>query len=122
MDQLALPVEVSTAEIARKPTLGKAIELCAELGPLCPKALQDKLGVDKAQWSRWISGQEGIKWERLHKLIGLCGNDVPVLWMIQALGYDLTAMRKVETTLERENRLLREQNAALLRVLQGNQW
>ena len=120
MDQLALHIDVSTAEISRKPTLGKAIELCADLGPLNHKLLQDKLGVDKAQWSRWISGQEGIKWERLHKLIDICGNDVPVLWMVQALGYDLTAMRRIETTLERENRLLREQNAALLRVLRGN--
>ena len=46
-----------------------------------------------------------------------CGNDAPVLWMLGDRGYDLHSVRRLETETERENRLLREENAALRRVL-----
>ena len=46
-----------------------------------------------------------------------CGNDAPLLWMLQRRGYDLYSLRKRETETERENRLLREEVAALRRVL-----
>lgn len=48
-----------------------------------------------------------------------CGNDAPVLWMLQQRGYDLHSVRRLETAVERENRLLREENEALRRVLTG---
>lgn len=118
--QLALPVNVSGDEIARKKSLGAAIELCAEAGGFdLDKQLQLKLGVDKGQFSRWLSGTEGIVWPKLRKLMAECGNDVPVRWMVQQLGYDLTSLRPVESELERQIRLLREENTALRRVLVG---
>ena len=46
-----------------------------------------------------------------------CGNDAPLLWMNHDRGWDLHAMRRVESETERQNRLLREENAALRRVL-----
>lgn len=49
----------------------------------------------------------------------LCGNDAPVMWMLHQRGYDLHSLRKLESETERENRQLREENAALRRVLQG---
>ncbi len=119
MEQLAIPVEVSPVEVARKRTLGDSINLCIELAGWEPKRAQAELKVDKAQWSRWISGQEGLKWERLRALQDLCGNDAPTLWMLHDRGYDLSTVRRVESTVERENRLLREENAALRRVLTG---
>jgi hypothetical protein len=39
--------------------------------------------------------------------------------MLHDRGYDLHALRKLETEVERENRSLREENAALRRVLIG---
>ncbi len=120
MIQTALPlVPISTHEVARKRTLGAAIELCAEAAGLEPKALQADLKIDKAQWSRWTHGEEGIKWDRLHALMLACGNFAPVLWMADRCGYDISAMRPIESELERQNRQLREENAALRRVLAG---
>lgn len=118
--QIAIPVSVRPEEISRKQSLGGAIELCAEIAGFdLDKQLTAKLKFDKAQFSRWTSGQEGIMWPKLERLMDECGNDAPILWMLQRRGYDLHSVRKTETETERENRLLREENAALKRVLQG---
>lgn len=117
MTQLAFPVEVSPAEISRKRSLGDAIALCVEAGGHEPKELQIEFRWDKGQWSRWISGEEGIKWPKLRQVMDFNGNYVPVQWMAHDVGFDLHAMRRRETETERENRLLREENAALRRAL-----
>ncbi|MGE0349837.1 hypothetical protein [Hydrogenophaga sp.] len=102
----------------RKQTLGGAIELCAELGGYSlDKSLQQELGVDKAQFSRWQSGTEGVQWPKFELLMDRCGNDAPVLWMLHRRGYDLHSLRRRESDVERENRLLREEVAALRRVI-----
>ena len=116
--QLSIPVEVRPEEVERKHTLGGAIELCAELGGYTlDKQLQQELGVDKAQFSRWHSGTEGVQWSKFVQLMDKCGNDAPVLWMLHQRGYDLHSLRRRETEIERENRLMREEIAALRRVI-----
>lgn len=118
MNQISIPSEVRPDEVARKQSLGGAIELCAELGGYAlGKALQQELRVDKAQFSRWQSGQEGVLWPKLERLMDTCGNDAPVLWMLHQRGYDLHSVRRRETETERENRMLREEVQALRRVL-----
>lgn len=120
MNQVAIPVEIRPEEVARKQTLGGALELCAELaGFSLDKELQQQLGVDKAQFSRWTSGTEGIVWPKFSKLMDACGNDAPVLWMLHQRGYDLSSLRRLESETEKENRRLREENAALRRVMLG---
>lgn len=116
--QMAIPSSLRPDEVMRERTLGGAIELCAKAGGYAlDKELQLQLGVDKAQFSRWLSGQEGVLWPKLQTLMDTCGNDAPVLWMCAQRGYDLHAMRLRETETERENRQLREEVAALRRVL-----
>jgi plasmid maintenance system antidote protein VapI len=120
MNQVAIPVEVRPEEVARKSTLGHAMELCAELaGFSLDKELQHKIGVDKAQFSRWMAGTEGIVWPKFTKLMDECGNDAPLLWMLHQRGYDLHSLRKRESETEKQLRLAREENAALRRVLAG---
>lgn len=119
MTQVAFPVEVSAQEIVRERSLGGAISLCAKAAGYEPKELQSELKWDKAQWSRWESGQEGVVWPKLVQLMDFCGNDAPVLWMYHARGYDLHALRKRESELEQQLRLAREENLALRRVLTG---
>jgi hypothetical protein len=120
-----ISVEVPLSEVVRKPTLGKAIEYCAELaGYSYDKELEKALNehgvkVDATQLTRWKQGGEGIKWEKFAGLMDVCGNDAPLLWMVHARGFDVGSVRRVETAVERENRLLREENAALRRVLKG---
>lgn len=119
-NQLAIPVDLRPEEVAREKSLGGAIELCAKAGGYgLDKELQMELGVDKAQFSRWQSGSEGVVWPKLEKLMDACGNDAPLLWMNYQRGYDLHSLRHRETETERQNRELREENAALRRVLLG---
>ena len=121
MNQVAMPVNIRPEEVTRKQTLGQALEMCAELaGFALDKELQSILGVDKAQFSRWMSGTEGISWPKFSKLMDACGNDAPLLWMLAQRGYDLHSVRKRESETERQNRSLREENAALRRVLMGS--
>jgi len=125
--QLSLQVEVRPEEIARKQTLGAAIELCAELGGhALDKTLQQELEVDKAQFSRWQSGTEGIIWPKFVRLMDVCGNDAPLLWMNHQRGWDLNAMRKRQSETEkaleqeREKRLEVEGKLRFLtQVMQG---
>jgi hypothetical protein len=116
--QIALPVEVRPEEVMRKQSLGAAIELCAEVGGYSlDKSLQQDLGVDKAQFSRWLSGTEGVQWAKFSALMDCCGNDAPVLWMLHARGYDLHSVRRRESQLQAENRKLRDDIAAMRRVM-----
>lgn len=119
MHQTAIQIDISAQEVGREKTLGGSIALCVKAAGLEFKQLQDQLHMDKAQFSRWESGGEGVVWPKLSALMDACGNDAPVLWMLHTRGYDLHSVRKVESEVERQNRLLREENAALRRVLQG---
>lgn len=117
-DQIAIPVDVPLPEIERKKSLGQALVMCMELAGFDQDKAAPIKGLDPAQFSRWKSGQEGIKWDKFAALMDGCGNDAPLLWMLHQRGYDLNSLRKRETETERENRLLREENAALRRSLQ----
>jgi len=120
MLQTGMPmIDLQPQEITREKTLGGAIGLCAKAAGYEGKQVQEFLRTDKAQFSRWEAGTEGVVWPKLAALMDVCGNDAPVLWMCHSRGYDLHAMRKQESETQRENRLLREENTALRRVLQG---
>lgn len=117
--QAQFPVAIPPEEIARKRTLGAAIELCMEYGGRDDTSLRLDLKVDKAQLSRWKSGAEGIVWPKLATLQAYCGNEAPTLWMLHQSGWDLHSIRRIESETERENRLLREEVTALRRALRG---
>lgn len=123
---MGIPSEVTHVEVIRKSSLGAAISLCAEAAGLEPKAIQADLKLDKAQWSRWESGQEGIVWPKLRAVMDRCGNDAPLLWMLHDRGYDLASLRKQESETERALRIAKEElarerlkNQALVEALTG---
>ncbi|WP_374410648.1 hypothetical protein [Hydrogenophaga sp.] len=72
---------------------------------------------DKAQFLRWLSGAESVQWAKFTALMDKCGNDVPVLWMLHQRGYDRHNERRRESRPEAENSRLREDMAALRRVM-----
>lgn len=113
MNQLGFPSAVTLQEIAREKTLGGAIGLCIKAAGFEPKEVTDKLKMDKAQWSRWESGAEGVIWPKFEAVMDYCGNDAPLLWMNMTRGYDLSSMRRRETELERELRVAKEEVAQL---------
>jgi hypothetical protein len=112
-----ISVEVPVSEVVRKPSLGKAIEYCAELaGYAYDKELEKALNqhgvkVDNTQLTRWRQGAEGIKWDKFCGLMDVCGNDAPLLWMLHARGYDLSSLRKQESETEKLLRIEREARA-----------
>ena len=107
--QMALPTEVRPEDVAREKTLGGSIELCAKVaGFSLDKELQREVCVDKAQFSRWLSGTEGIIWPKLVKMMDVCGNDAPLFWMLHQRGYDLHSLRKCESETEKKLRLAEE--------------
>lgn len=83
------------------------------------KQVSGSLGLDKAQLSRWQSNVEGIKEGRFFQHQHLCGNWIPLLYLVDRAGFDPASLRLRETELERENRELREQLAAARRLLIG---
>lgn len=117
MTQLGIPSEVTPQEVAREKTFGGAVALCAKAAGLEPKQVTDAVrtsenkAVDKAAWSRWVNDNEGVEWSKLVQIMDKCGNDAPLLWMLHARGYDLSSLRKRETELERELRVVREELA-----------
>jgi hypothetical protein len=114
-NQFGLPCPVDFEAIRRKKTLGGAIEACAEFaGFELDKTLQAELGVDKAQFSRWHNGSEGIVWPKFTQLMDACGNDAPVLWMMNQRGWELESFRKTESETETALRLEKEKNTKLL--------
>ncbi len=50
----------------------------------------------------------------------VCGNDAPLMWMLAQRGYDLHSVHKLKSETEKINDRLREENAALRRVLMGS--
>tara|TARA_R100000365_G_C2748380_1_gene79764 strand:+ start:1289 stop:1654 length:366 start_codon:yes stop_codon:yes gene_type:complete len=117
---------VTPQEIAREKTLGGAIGLCAKAAGLEPKQVQDAIKSDKAQFSRWTDDKEGITWGKFSALMDVCGNDAPLLWMLQQRGYDLSSLRKQESETERALRAAKEElarerlkNQALVEALTG---
>lgn len=111
MAQLGIPVEVTAQEVSREATLGGAISLCAKAAGLAPKEVQDALRTDKAQFSRWTDDKEGITWAKLAALMDVCGNDAPLLWMLHARGYEIGSLRRLETEIEKQLRMVREELA-----------
>lgn len=107
--QHGIPVVVTAQEIAREKSLGDAIGLCAKAAGKEPKEVQAALKMDKAQWSRWESGQEGVIWPKLSAVMDHCGNDAPLLWMLQARGYDISSLRKHESETEQRLREAEEE-------------
>lgn len=115
MHQFAFPSEVTAQEVTRETTLGGAISLCAKAGGFAPKEVQDGLRTDKAQFSRWTDDKEGIVWSKLEALMDFCGNDAPLMWMLQRRGYDLASLRRQESETEMKLRLATERISQLER-------
>lgn len=107
--QFRIPIVVPPDEIARKKSLGAALEYCAELGGfVLDKQLAEDCRFDKGQFSRWLSGTEGIVWPKFELYMKRCGNHAPVLWMLYQCGFDLHSLRVRETETERALRAERE--------------
>lgn len=120
-DQIPMPLrdpdapKPTLAELAREArickTWGKAIDRCAVLGGLDLDKQALPNGMDKARYSRILSGAEGIKWPQLETILVNAGNDLPLLWALHQRGWDVTTLRRLESETERELRETKEELA-----------
>ena len=104
---------IDPALISKQSSMTKALQLCQTLSGLDDAKFYGSNGIvkDQAQWSR-IMGQSGsanFPQDKLNLFMDLAGNEAPLLWLAHSRGYDLESLRPLETQLERENRLLREE-------------
>lgn len=105
--------------LARLPNMTAAILLCQQISGLSDSEVAKALGLDAAQWSRVKSGGAHFPQERLNKLMDVCGNEAPLLWIANRRGYELKELesetqrqlrieRESRERVERENKLLRD--------------
>ncbi|MBK8161499.1 MAG: hypothetical protein IPK59_23050 [Rhodospirillaceae bacterium] len=111
--------ELDVGMVTQQPTLTGAIMLCVHISGLDDRDLAKALAIDPAQWSRIKSGQAHFPQERMNRLMDICGNEAPLIWLASRRGYDLQAKlslmeQKLATErhradkLEEQNKLLRE--------------
>lgn len=125
--QLEMPVAqpmqaVDFALVAKQSSMSKALALCQTLSGLDDAQFYGSNGIvkDQAQWSRIMGpSKHNFPHDKLNVFMDIAGNEVPLLWLAYSRGYDLHSMHKRESETERENRMLKEENAALRRVLMG---
>lgn len=117
------PVTVPIETVMKRRDFLSAINLCIEVSGLDDKEIYLALGVDPAQWSRIRKGDAHFPPNKLCALMQICGNQVPLIWLARAHGYEL---RLIETEMQRmlrDERLRREkveeENRLLRDVLQG---
>lgn len=78
--------------------------------------LQDKtvsieIGVDAAILSKAQSGQARLSEQHMDALMDACGSEAWLHYWLVKRGYDPRVLRRMESDLEKENRLLREELA-----------
>lgn len=113
------PVDVPLETIMRRRDFLGAINLCIELSGLADKEICLDLGIDPAQWSKIRKGEAHFPPNKLQRLMLICGNQVPLVWLARTHGYELVQIetetqrllkeeRAKREEVERENRLMRE--------------
>lgn len=95
--------------VSRQPTFPKAIVTCADMAGMEDKEAADACGLDPATWSKVKSGQANFPPVRLRNYQQRCGYWLPLQWLARECGFGLV---RLESSLERENRILREERDA----------
>jgi hypothetical protein len=104
----AAPGVVDENSVRLQPSMVAAINLCANLSGLVDSEIYGPLGIDKGNWSRMRNGQASFPPEKLEPLMQLCGNHVPLMWLADRAGFELTPKL---STLERQVAALRAELA-----------
>lgn len=95
--------------LAQASLLG-AIKLCISLaGFEADKQVYSALEIDAGHWTRIVRGEAHFPIDKLSALMDLCGNESPLIWLVNARGYDPASLRRLESETERELRETREE-------------
>lgn len=109
------PQPVSDDIIHRQPTLLAALRLSMQVGGVEEKEVYMALGIDKATWSKIMSGQFNFPTNRYNDFMRVVGNEIPLVWLAGSRGYKLQPM---QTEHERQIAELTAENLALKSEMQ----
>jgi hypothetical protein len=73
------------------------------------KSIAIEIGVDPAVLSKVQSGQARLSEDKMDALMDACGSEAWLHYWLHKRGYDPRTMRRLETELERDLRLAREE-------------
>lgn len=104
------PVSMDT--IYRQPDLLAALRLSVQTSGLDEKQVYLALGLDKAQWSRILTGQAHFPTNKYEQFMDIVGNDVLLIWMAHRRGKGLHDLE------DAKDKTIREQ-AELIKLLSG---
>lgn len=100
--------------IRNLPTLHSSVEFARKLSGLQDKQIYDQAGIDSGAFSRMTSGSAWYPQdERWMKILNILQTEIPVMWMVEALGYDWLSLRKHQSELEQELEAVRAENRQL---------
>lgn len=108
-----LPLKVMQAIdeklIRQQGTLLAAIKLCISMAGFdSDKEVFLPLEIDAGHWSRICKGDAHFPVDKLTALMDLCGNEAPLLWLINARGYEPSSLRAKESETETKLRVANE--------------
>jgi len=101
--------EVSPVELAAVKSEAHAISEMVSRSGLQDKTVALEIDVDNAILSKSKSGQARLSEAHMDRLMDACGSELWLMYWLAKRGYDPASLRRFESDVERENRLLREQ-------------
>lgn len=106
--QLSL-IQDSSIDLSGVHTLKQAIGLCmATAGYTLDKEVADAIGMSTSALSKWKENSDR-NWSHMQDLMTVCNSEIPLLWQVHKMGYDILSLRKRESELERQLRLKDEE-------------
>jgi hypothetical protein len=106
--------EISISMIRRRPTFLRAWHLAQEISGLEDKKICDMLKIDGSHWTKMKKGRASPPADaRFTQYMDVVQNEVPLIWLAEARGYDWTTIRKHRSDVERKNADLEKDNADL---------
>lgn len=94
---------------------GKVIAEMIGKSGLQEKTIAIETGIDSAIISKAKTGQARFSEKNMNDFMDACGSEAWLQYWIIKRGYDPRSLRRFETDVEQENRLLREENERLKR-------
>lgn len=106
------------ARVSRKKTLLDAWNYAQEIACLEDKTVYSAINLDKSHWSKIRKGAASPPADqRFTRFMDVVQNDIPLIWLAEARGYDFLSMRRHRSSLERENEELKKEIADRDRAL-----
>lgn len=106
------------ARVRRLPTFLRAWNYAQDVSLLEDKTIYTALKIDKSQWTKIKKGKGSPPAdERFMGFFDVVQNDVPLIWLAEARGFDFLSMRRHRSSLERENEELKQDLADHKRVI-----